>query len=146
MKLLPPLDVHGQRCGENAASRFNVRSQVAHVLPDIHQFAEAQEQAVTHHGIPSAARVVFGLQACDALAKPLGLTARGRHIGGTDPNTHVRQQLVQRRRHPTPAPIDRAPDPRWRTAAEATTPCAAAVRRPIAWPLAFLKYRTRGGW
>ena len=55
MKLLSPLDVHGQRSGESAASRFDVRSQVAHVLPEIHQFAKAQEQAVAHDDIPSGA-------------------------------------------------------------------------------------------
>ena len=44
--------------------------------------------------------VVFGFQACDGLAKPSGLAARGRHIGGADPDTHVCQQPVQRRRHP----------------------------------------------
>ena len=100
MDLLAPLDAHGQRSGENATARFDVRSQVAHVLPEIHQFAKAHEQAVAHDGIPSGAWVVFGCQACDGFAKPSGLAARGRYIGGADPDTHVGQQPVQRRRHP----------------------------------------------
>ena len=98
-----PAEVHGERCGERAATGLDVLPQIPHVLPHIDQLTQPQQQAATHYLVPAGARIGFGLKLRDGGTHPLCLTPRRRR-SGAHPDGQIREQALQRRSDPIRRP------------------------------------------